>query len=63
MQEPNSYLRFKYMSINPKNIKQPFFISIDLLSPDRKPSKDNVTPHYNIILVANKNNFGHFDYM
>lgn len=48
------------MSINQQNINEFFFISIKLLSPDKKLSKVNVTYHYEITLATNKNNFGPF---
>ena len=55
MQDPNSKRQFKYMSINTQNVKKPLFIPNDLLSPDKKPSKDNSNHHYDLTLAANKN--------
>lgn len=60
MEYQNSNLQFKYLSINVQNIDKPFFIINNLLSPNKKPSKDNVYPHFDITLAVNKNIFGNF---
>ena len=61
MQDSNSKRQFKYISINTQNVKKPLFIPNDLVSPDRKLTKENTNHHYELTLAANKNDFSYFD--
>ena len=40
---------------------KPLFIPNDLVSPDRKPTKENTNHHYDLTFAANKDDMGHFD--
>ena len=61
MQDSNSKRQFKYISINTQNVKKLLFIPNDLVSPDRKPTKENTNHHYDLTFAANKDDMGHFD--